>query len=303
MFLCFNIILFRVHAEHLAAKLTKVTVADIVESMEVDVLPFACCGKEVGLVYVLKIRLYDPDNYFPHSNITLHDCYKTLVSNFLQKLEDMIKLHVKKFGGIIDVIDNTGSDFPEKISKGKSADESQAEDAESAGVDEDDNADANDDNEDGVDARKRRSQTTDDINYDDDIEKEASVIDFEQDERNMLMMENIIDEAESDVSLGGASQTKDDKNVIFNFEDEADESTSQLQPSSNLESRKEGNIRESTGHYFRSIFDKKKDRLLDFDIEGLTFKACFYSEGECRILMAKVFFFKEVSLLIAAHQF
>lgn len=146
----------------------------------------------------------------------------------------MIKLHLKIFGGISDVSDITGSDFPGKASKGKSTDESKAEDAESAAVDDDDIADTNDDNEDGVDAWKRRNQKTDWINHEDESEKEASTIDFEQDERNMLMMENNIDEVESDLSLGGASQTKEDKNVIFNSEDEADEITSQLRPSSNI---------------------------------------------------------------------
>ncbi|XVF56091.1 hypothetical protein PTKIN_Ptkin06aG0089100 [Pterospermum kingtungense] len=77
-------------AKRLADKMKKITVADILESLEVSVTPFAVHDGEFCSIYKLKMRLGNPSRYFKNSDITVEDCADVLEVAFLRKLEDAI---------------------------------------------------------------------------------------------------------------------------------------------------------------------------------------------------------------------
>ena len=78
----------------LADKMKKITVADILESMEVSVMPFAVHNGDICSIYKLKMRLGKPGWYFKNSDITVEDCAHILEVVFLRELEDAIQNHL-----------------------------------------------------------------------------------------------------------------------------------------------------------------------------------------------------------------
>ncbi|KAL0725488.1 hypothetical protein Bca4012_040087 [Brassica carinata] len=79
---------FAAYASHITDKLRKITVADIIKSVEVSVIPFAGHMGEVCNSHKLKINQYKPDHYPKHTDITEADLEETMAVMFLRKLED-----------------------------------------------------------------------------------------------------------------------------------------------------------------------------------------------------------------------
>ncbi|CAA6667519.1 unnamed protein product [Spirodela intermedia] len=90
-------------ADQLAARLRRITVADVLESMEVCVVPFCVMEKKVGTVYKLSGKLYSPDKYPPHSGITLERCETAVKYDFVDALELAIKKHLETVSKISSI--------------------------------------------------------------------------------------------------------------------------------------------------------------------------------------------------------
>ncbi|KMT20750.1 hypothetical protein BVRB_1g007210 isoform B [Beta vulgaris subsp. vulgaris] len=156
--------------EWLAAKLKRITVADLIEKMEVSVVPFAIEKHEICSIYKLKVKLYDPELYPRHTDITLEDCQNALLNEFVKEMEAAIKAHLlllSKISGINSESQPKGSD---------NMDEDGVESG--SQTDKEDSSDDDDDNEEGgtcvgSKVQKRKRKAKDGMYYEDDPEVEA----------------------------------------------------------------------------------------------------------------------------------
>ncbi|OVA12173.1 RNA polymerase [Macleaya cordata] len=287
-------------AERLAAKLKKVTVADIIESMEVHVVPFAVQKQQVSTIYKLKIKLYRPELFPPYMDITLEDCMETLDVQFLRELEDAIQNHLimlSKISGIKNMLEGGESES----SSGKEKDEDDpGMKSQQAGDESDDNGGDDNDNEAedlGVDAQKRRQQATDEMDYDEDgVEKETSVV------------ENVDTEGEA----GSESETEhvgtedddhgsDGEAQIFDAEDEAKpvpvskskfDAEDEAKPVRVLKSKtveKESKSEAKPKKHVRTRRMKKDtDRVVFVEAKGLDFEVHLRFTDEPHIMLAQI---------------
>ncbi|KAJ8492799.1 hypothetical protein OPV22_014520 [Ensete ventricosum] len=153
-------------AERLAAKLRRVSVADVVERMEVCTVPFSIHGNQISTIYKLKMTLYPSELYPSFSEVTLEDCKEVMKTTFVEAMEDAIAKHLDMIFKISDI----------KFVSGK-------EENNFEGVDEDDcrnksntveeNVDGGDEDDEslddqGTDFKRRKQQANDEVEYDDD---------------------------------------------------------------------------------------------------------------------------------------
>ncbi|GAB2269507.1 hypothetical protein Dimus_004424 [Dionaea muscipula] len=184
-------------AEHLAAKLKRISVADLIEKMEVSVVPFAVDENyEISTIYKLHIKLYEPELYPPHTNVSMQDCEETLKGIYPKKLELAIQNHMLLLSKIRGIADFVG-DLEPKSSKG---DDDEGEPKESRNDDNDDNDDNGDAGDLGTDVLKTKLQSTDEMEYEDfsedglPQEKQEGEMEIEKHEDEM----EIDDQAEDD---------------------------------------------------------------------------------------------------------
>ncbi|KAF8395746.1 hypothetical protein HHK36_019697 [Tetracentron sinense] len=280
----------RDHAERLAAKLKKVTVADVIESMEVCVVPFSVRKHQISTIYKLKMKLYRPEIFPPYSGISLEDCEETLEVRFVRELEDSIQNHLimlSKISGIKNIIQSaesgaskeTDEDDPGKYSQqmgGKGNDDDDG----GGDIDNDDEGD-----EDlGMDAQKRKRQATDEMDYEDGAESEIDVPENEHDEGDPSAgFESEIDqvEVEDDISMDREIQ-------IFDAEDEASETQSRLEPiSKSSEKKTKTETKEKKKARARRV-KKDTDRAVFVEARGLEFEVHFRLTNEPHILLAQI---------------
>ncbi|CAF2048280.1 DNA-directed RNA polymerase I subunit 1 [Brassica napus] len=254
-------------ASQITDKLRKITVADIIKSMEVSVIPFAVHGGEVCSIHKLKINLYKPEHYPKHTDITEEDWEETMTVTFLRKLEDAIETHMKMLLRIRGI-------KIEKDNGPKSGNETDNDDSDSgkkAGGDDDDDDDEGEDTEAddlGADEQKRKKQATDEQDYeesDDDEKNEPSsvsgVVDPEMD-----------DDEDEDGEVSKEETPEEDKEDTL----EAKKEVKSVQQ----ESKKKKRQRFVSGEKDRHIFAEGK---------GKTFEVHFkFHKNEPHILLAQV---------------
>lgn len=157
-------------ALQLADKMKKITVADLIGSMEVSVEPFAVHENDICSIYKLIMTLQKCEGYPKYSGVTEKDWKHVLEVMFLRELEDAIQNHLvllSRISGIKNFIadsqpkssDESGNDVPGSRSNGDENDE-----------DDDDNDDKAEDF--GSDAKRMRKEATDEVDYDDDDSSE-----------------------------------------------------------------------------------------------------------------------------------
>lgn len=137
--------------------------------MEVSIVPFSIEKNEILSIYKLKIKLYDPKLYPPHIDLTLEDCQRALLNEYLDELETAIKNHLLLLSRIAGI---------KSVAQLKGSDEMDGDDSENKSrPDDDDDGDSDAGNDDGADDlgvrdQKRKQQGTDEIDYEDDSEEE-----------------------------------------------------------------------------------------------------------------------------------
>ncbi|CAN8279787.1 unnamed protein product [Cochlearia groenlandica] len=159
-------------AKTITDKLRKITVADIMKSMEVSVVPYTVNGGEVCSIHKLKIKLYKPDHYPKRTDICEEDWQETMTGMFLRKLEDAIDTHMKmlcRIRGIkveADARPKSGNDISDNEDSvgGKQTDDDN----------EDDDGDGADADDLGADAQKRKKEANDERDYEEDSEDEKT---------------------------------------------------------------------------------------------------------------------------------
>eukprot|EP00262_Sarcandra_glabra_P017842 TRINITY_DN6235_c0_g2_i1.p1 TRINITY_DN6235_c0_g2~~TRINITY_DN6235_c0_g2_i1.p1 ORF type:complete len:522 (+),score=102.42 TRINITY_DN6235_c0_g2_i1:184-1566(+) len=270
-------------AEFIAAKLKKVSVADIVESMEIHIVPFYVQEEQASTIFKLKMKLYPPELYPPYLNITLEDTENTLKNLFVRELEDAIQSHIvmlTKIRGITSAKDESHSS-KETDDDELNSEPSQVGGNDNGGDDEDGYVSPEDE---GGDAEKRKRQATDEMNYyEDDTENERSVIDDERyDSKLSAGFESEVDQIKAadddDYTIAGEDQ-------IFEAEDEA----SEVESIAKSKARKLKQKSEAKGKKVESIRVKKEaDRAILVVASGTDFEVHFSFNNEPHILLAQI---------------
>ncbi|KAL5980875.1 hypothetical protein ACLOJK_028795 [Asimina triloba] len=288
---CYWISFTREEAERLAAKFRKVTIADVIESMEVCVVPFYMQDKKVSTVYKLKVKLFPSELYPPYSDITLEDCEETLEGRFIRGLEDSIQNHMvmlSKIRGIKAVTNSKDENSIKETDEESSVADShlageEGEEDEEVGGDDDHTADDL-----GVDGQKRKRQAKDEMDYDDGMETEVPIIEDENNDRELAAgFESEIDQVEEDgdYSLGEQNEMREIEGQIYDGEDEAPESTSKLDATSEPNSSKNHGKRWKD----RIVLSRKKsDRRISTAMNGLVFEVLFDFSDEPHVLLAQI---------------
>ncbi|XVE89393.1 hypothetical protein DITRI_Ditri19aG0198100 [Diplodiscus trichospermus] len=259
----------------LADKMKKITVADILESMEVSVTPFSVHNGDICSIYKLKMRLGKPGRYFKNSDITVEDCAHILEVLFLRELEDAIQNHLVLLSRIIGIKNFMPDSRPNALNEtDEDVDESQLRETQN-----DDDTDDEERGDDlGLDAQKQKQQTTDEMDYEEGSEEEQN------EEASLAGLESEIDMSEDengnieDIASGSDNDKDDISHSSPNLE-------SRSKPNST--DKKEGS--EAKRKKMRGKFVRKEtDRAIFSATKGLRFEVHFKLINEPHILLAQI---------------
>lgn len=253
-------------AKSLAAKLKKVTIADLIESLDVSVVPFFVKDHQVSSIYKLKMKLYESKVHPPDNKISLKHCEKILTSTYLRELEDAIQNHfvlLSRISGIknfmIDSQPKSLNDTDEEVAGSRAGVGGKTDDD-----DDDDDIDEEGADDLGLDTQKRKQQTSDEREYEDGSEDEQDDLQPHGDS------EKEIERTEDDSEI-----SQDDETAQYNTEDE----TAISKPKSGDKKRKR----------VRGVFSKKDtDRAIYVDAKKTKFEVHFRFTNEPHIMLAQI---------------
>ncbi|CDP10074.1 unnamed protein product [Coffea canephora] len=257
-------------AKSLVAKVKKITVADIIESMEVHLLPLSVLNNGIGIIYKLMMT------FKHHEFASSEDCKETLRHSFLRELEDAIQNHLvllSRISGIKNIMSNTRS-------KGNETDEdASGVTSHEEGDDENDDGDGGKGNDDmaedlGSDAQKRKQQATDEMDYE-DITEDESTADHEQGKDGQS-------NDEGEIREGKEAMDVDDEHAIEMEHDNEEMSkpkSGNKNGKSTLKKRKKAE---------KKFVRKETDRNIFVEVEGQKFEAHFGFTNEPHILLAQI---------------
>uniref|UniRef100_A0A453MD59 DNA-directed RNA polymerase n=5 Tax=Aegilops tauschii subsp. strangulata TaxID=200361 RepID=A0A453MD59_AEGTS len=185
----------RKDAACLAEKLRGVTLADVVEGIEVCTVPFHNSNGHISSLYKLHLKLFSPDCYPPESELTVDECQASLRTVFVDAMEYAIEKHLNLLHKVSGIQETRVKDTESLPSEGPEESEGRPTNG-----DESDTSDGDDENEDdlGADAEKRKRQENDEMEYEDDIENEDGM-NSDPDEETKHELDNEDDPAESGV--------------------------------------------------------------------------------------------------------
>ncbi|KAK4354021.1 hypothetical protein RND71_026215 [Anisodus tanguticus] len=152
-------------AQSLLAEVKKITVADMIESVEVNLLPLSIHKNKISQLYKLTLKLKK------HEFVSSEDCKYTLKHVFLRELEDAIESHMAllyKINGIKDFKSSS-----ESVASNETEENASSTRHDFEKVDDDDEAEDERTEDLSSDAQKRKLQTTDEMDYEDGCEDEA----------------------------------------------------------------------------------------------------------------------------------
>ncbi|KAL6555410.1 hypothetical protein OROGR_006668 [Orobanche gracilis] len=241
----------------------KVTVADLLETMEVQI---SFHHHKVSRIYKLKIKLKDTEF------VPLADIHDTLKTNFLRELEDAIENHVI-FLGKINGIKNSKSS---SLSNEKDDEDDSGLRTRKADDDDDDTNDDDQGDDLGSDVQKKKQQTTDEVDYDDgsDVEDELSEEKGTSDGGHVEDTENEQDEENEH------SDDDDEASDVKNVDEVMSEANSS-----------DKNGKATSGRYdypSRAFSGKKPTRAIVMEVNGLSFEIEFGFNTEPHLLLAQI---------------
>ncbi|XP_057422605.1 DNA-directed RNA polymerase I subunit 1 isoform X2 [Lotus japonicus] len=301
-------------ANCLADKLKKITVADIIESMKVSVVPIAVRDGKVCSIYKLVLKLYKPKHYPKYTDITLEDWKETLSVVFVRELEDAIQNHMtllSKIRGIKDVrsnesesekkgITNEDDDDDVEDKEGSEALGSDAQKRKQRQTKEDDDDDVEDTEESedlGLDAQKRKQQGTDEFDYEDGAEEEThdgelseelegdedgNDIEVNEDDKNVTHNANKSQELEGDEDGSDIEVNEDDKNVTHDANNSQGLKTHSKRKSIDEKASLKSKKKKS------ELTIKETDRAVYVKAKGKKFEIRFKFVNEPHILLAQI---------------
>ncbi|XP_028123349.1 DNA-directed RNA polymerase I subunit 1 [Camellia sinensis] len=253
-------------AERLVRKIKKVTVADIIESMEESVLPVSINNNQISRIYKLKMKLCESQLF------SIEDYEETMGVLFMRQLEDAIQSHLlllSRINGIKNFMPDSRSMASDEIDEDASSNRLQGEENDD---DHDDDEGADDL---GSDVQKRKQQAADEMDYEDGSEDEPN------EGETMAGLEKETDQAEDEEEVW-----EDDEIEIFDNEDEASEMPVPSEPKS---SDKKGKSKlKSKSKVKAKLVKKDFDKAIFIAAEGLDFEVHFRFSDEPHILLGQI---------------
>ncbi|PIN16682.1 DNA-directed RNA polymerase [Handroanthus impetiginosus] len=253
----------------LVSTVKKVTVADLVETMEVQL---SIDHREAARIYKLAIKLKDTE-FVPLKNIQ-----DTLKTAFLRELEDAIENHViflSRVSGIKNFLSSSRSESSNDADEDDSGMRTREVD------DDDDDADDDLDKGDdlGSDVQKRKQQATDEMDYDDgsDVDEDELSEDLEKRESDGDHLEDI-------------ETRKDEESEHTNDNDEASnvQAINEVTSKAKSSGKKDKTTSKRTEKFQEELSDKKIRRAIYMDIEGLSYEVHFRFTTEPHVLLAQI---------------
>ncbi|KAK3022372.1 hypothetical protein RJ639_047346 [Escallonia herrerae] len=252
-------------ARTLAKRIKKVTVADMIETIEVSVLP-SIHNHEICRTYKLKVMLKE------HELISVEDCEVTLCGTYIRELEDAIENHMN----LLSRISGFKNFMPNLRSEASSEKDEDASGSRSQENDDDDNDNEEDDDgrgEDlGLDAQKRKRQATDEIDYEDGSEDEsfaAQVTDTDQADDGIEIREDV-ENRDSDVD----KETMPDEHITISKRESSD---------------RKAKLKATRKKKVKANLDKKEnDRRCLVQADGLHLEVHFRFTDEPHILLNQI---------------
>ncbi|KAI0502407.1 hypothetical protein KFK09_017356 [Dendrobium nobile] len=284
----------REDAEFIAAKLRRICLADVIESIEVSTVPFSTSGKEVCTLYKLILKLYSPVFYPPHSGITLEVCMGTLQTIFIKEMEEEITKHLLLSSKIKSFTRTSFKDFESDVAdldepashvamESKNVVEEDADNVHESKDDDDDDDDNVMDAEDlGADAEKSKRQANDEIEYDDNIENEMSASDDEYDgKQSESDVESVLGDKE-DYDIGDQDPSTASKEEVSQTPSTIASTPSHIAPEKEVKSKvKTKKVIKRCG--------KRSDRVLLAESKGLEFEIHFkFYQDEPPVLLGEL---------------
>ncbi|KAF6158800.1 hypothetical protein GIB67_040314 [Kingdonia uniflora] len=268
-------------AKCLAATLNKVSVADVVESMEVRVEHFKVHKGKVSTIYKLKMKLFHPDFYPEFSDITLEKIEEILEYRFVRELEEVIQSHLtmlSKISGINNSTQNSQFESGKEMDPDNIVNQSQlVEDENKVG-----GVEIDSEGEDGADGEKRRRQSADDMDYEDHDEKGKTAVEGESSD---IDGETSAGESEVDEVDDVEDEINGDDDQVFDAEDESKTEPVSKKKSSNREPKKQKKGKKVV----KSVREKKKsDRSVYVEANGLDFEVHLKFTDEPHILLSQI---------------
>ncbi|CAK9157191.1 unnamed protein product [Ilex paraguariensis] len=262
-------------ARELVAKVKKVTVADIIETVEVRVLPFSIENNQTSSIYKLTVKFKE------HDLVSIKDCKRTLKVVFLRELEDAIESHLILLSKIRDI----KNFMPSSQSKASDETGEDASGSRSQGGNENDDVDDDDDDDEraedlGSDSLKRKQQAMDEMDYDDGSEDELN------EEEPLAEPLKGIDHGEDEVEIreDGEIEDFDGKGEAYEMPYEHGEAISELE-SGDRKDKKKAKRKQKVREKF---VGKESDRAIFVSARGLHFEVHFRFNNEPHILLAQV---------------
>lgn len=250
-------------ANDITDRLRKITVADIIKSMELSVVPYTVYENEVCSIHKLKINLYKPEHYPKHTDITEEDWEETMRAVFLRKLEDAIETHMKMLHRIRGIHnDVTGPIAGNETDNDDSVSGKQNED------DGDDDGEGTEVDDLGSDAQKQKKQETDEMDYE----------------------ENSEDETNEPSSISGVEDPEMDsenEDTEVSKEDTPEPQEESMEPQKEVKGVK--NVKEQSKKKRRKFVRAKSDRHIFVKGEGEKFEVHFkFATDDPHILLAQI---------------
>ncbi|KAJ3708139.1 hypothetical protein LUZ61_011844 [Rhynchospora tenuis] len=273
----------REEAERVAAKLRRICVADVVERMEVCTIPFFVKDKRVFTVYKLKMQLFPPESYPPHSDLTPDECLSVISDVFVEAMEDAIQKHLSLLNRIRNINEAEGGKDIEERGADSEAEEEGAngKSGEDGEMDDGDVSDGE-----GADAEKRRRQERDEMEYEDDLEtketEKREKIDGEYDDGT----DNEMGEEEEDYTMG-AVETEAEEELV---EDNEEKETYEVKRDNKKDKEKKKSKKENDGKVMKEKKKtKKKKRRIHMESNGLDFEVHFrFGQDDPHVLLTEI---------------
>ncbi|XP_071717530.1 DNA-directed RNA polymerase I subunit 1 [Rutidosis leptorrhynchoides] len=243
-------------AERLVEKVKKLTVAELLQSIEVSKSPHVIHNNKPCRLYKLKVKLKQP------RHVSLHNCQETLRNVFLRALEDAIERHV----ALLSRINGIKSDRKTKVSESGEDDDASMDNADHDVNDDDDGDDDDDSDKDetgddlGSEVNKRKRQSTDSVEYEDGSDEENEEDDANSDSENVG----------DDGKVGPGNESDDEIDGTEKQQNEGEDT--------DIEKAKPS----------EGFVERKFDRSTFVEVKGLTLEVHFMFTNEPDILLAEV---------------
>ncbi|KAF5726829.1 DNA-directed RNA polymerase I subunit rpa1 [Tripterygium wilfordii] len=275
-------------ANRLADKLKKITVADIIENMEVSVLPSAVENNQICRIYKLKMKLYKSEHYPKNTDITVEDWEETLEVVFVRELEDAIENHLS----LLSKISGIKIFGQAKASGAKDEDGSVNEARHGENDDNDDDGDEDDAGGEAEDlgsyAQRQKLQASDEMNYDDGSEEEGETDQDDVELSSRSEGETNCVENETEISKDKEMSTHDDEGEMIESQILRRSTKHESKLKKKHESKDKTKSRTKRKKSRAALVKKETDRAIFIEASGFHFEVHFQFTNEPHLLLAQI---------------